>query len=90
MNKSVYFANENIWFTAYVVEDDNTPAGLTTNLLLNLLDSKGDVLASKNVFVNKGMGQSHFLWHRTWRIPLEILLLGLNHQIVLIFHTSRH
>ncbi|MGB5435423.1 MAG: hypothetical protein WBM98_05980, partial [Maribacter sp.] len=65
LNKSVYFANENIWFAAYVVEDDNTPAGLTTNLLVNLLESKGDVIASKNVFVNKGMGQGDFFIDNT-------------------------
>jgi hypothetical protein len=61
-NKTTYFVNENIWFTAYVARDSNDmPSEYTTNLLVNLLDGTGKVIASKNVFTQEGAGVGDFL-----------------------------
>jgi hypothetical protein len=62
VNKTKFFTNENLWFTAYVGEDkDNTPSKYTTNLRVNLLDKNGNVLETKNIFINKGVGIGDFL-----------------------------
>lgn len=60
-NKTTYFSNENIWFTAYVVEDkDNIPSNFTTNLRVNLLNELGEIMEQKNVFVKNGIGFGDF------------------------------
>ncbi|PHR72567.1 MAG: hypothetical protein COA67_04785 [Lutibacter sp.] len=61
-NKTTYFVNDNIWFTAYVGRDsDNSPSDYTSNLEVRLLNSKGDVLKKKTVFIKKGVGIGDFL-----------------------------
>ena len=61
-NKTIYFSQENIWFTAYVAKDhDNTPSEFTSNLYVNLLNQKGDILESKTIFINNGVGIGDFL-----------------------------
>lgn len=61
LNKSIYFTNETIWFTAYVVEDEkNTPSQVTSNLYVNLLNEKGDIIEQKIVFIKDGIGPNDF------------------------------
>jgi len=62
INKTIYFTNENIWFTAYVSEDSkNKPSNYTTNLHVNLLNTKGDIIDSKKIFIKNGTGYGNFL-----------------------------
>lgn len=62
LNKTQYFIKENIWFTAFVSNDfDNTPSDYTTNLKVNLLNDKGVLVESKNIFIQKGVGIGDFL-----------------------------
>ena len=61
LNKTTYLNNENIWFTAYVAEDfHNTPSANTTNLSVNLINDKGDLIESKNLFIKNGIGFGDF------------------------------
>ena len=61
LNKTTYFNNENIWFTAYVAEDfHNTPSANTTNLSVNLINDKGDLIERKNLFIKNGIGFGDF------------------------------
>ncbi len=61
LNKSTYFTNENIWFTAYVAEDkSNYPSPFTTNLHINLLDENGKIIESKTIFIRDGVGVGDF------------------------------
>jgi len=61
-NKTIYFTDENIRFTAYVAEDNkNTPSNYTTNLHVNLLNTNGDIVDSKNLFIKNGVGYGDFL-----------------------------
>lgn len=65
LNKSVYFTNEAIWITAYVAEDaENKPAIYTSNLIINLIDSEGNVLEQKTIFIKNGVGSCDFLMDR--------------------------
>ena len=62
LNKTTFFTNEHIWFTAYVLEDaNNTPSNYTTNLQVNVLNYNGDVINSKNIFIRNGIGHGDFL-----------------------------
>lgn len=62
LNKTIYFNEENIWFTGYVsIDQDNKPSEYTTNLHVNLLNSNGDVIDSKNIFIDNGVGFGDFL-----------------------------
>ncbi|REE83480.1 hypothetical protein BX611_0771 [Lutibacter oceani] len=62
INKTRFFNKENIWFTAYVSNDfDNSPSDYTTNLKVNLLNDKGALIESKNIFIQKGVGIGDFL-----------------------------
>lgn len=61
LNKTIYFTNENVWFTAYVVDDENnTPSFGTSNLYVNLLNENGDVIEQKIVFIEDGKGSNEF------------------------------
>ena len=67
LNKSTYFTNENVWFTSYIVEDkSNSPAPYTTNLHVNLLDENGEIIESKTIFINEGVGFGDFFIKPTY------------------------
>mgnify|MGYP001059220832 CR=1 FL=1 len=54
-NKSLYFSGEKIWYKVYVVSDiDNTPNYQTTNLHVNVYNSKKELVESSLVFVENG------------------------------------
>ncbi|TYP99869.1 hypothetical protein C7447_101474 [Tenacibaculum adriaticum] len=55
-NKEIYNSDDIIWFKAYVVGNKNKPSQHTTLLYVNLLNEKGDLIISKNVLINKGIG----------------------------------
>ena len=65
-NKSVYFVNESIWFSSYIAEDgDNKPSNYTSNLRVNLLNQKGEVLVHQNIFIKNGVGNGNILIDNT-------------------------
>ncbi len=59
-NKMTYWLDDTIWFKAYVVSNENLPSSNTTLLYVNLLDSEGYVLESRNVLINQGVGIGQF------------------------------
>lgn len=59
-NKTTYFPTDNIWFKAYVGGFNNRPSLKTTCLYVNLLDSKGNLIKSKTIFIFKGTGKGQF------------------------------
>lgn len=61
VNKTSYFIDDNIWFKAYVGDEDNKPSLKTTRLSINLLDSNGVIIQEKSVFINKGVGKGQFV-----------------------------
>ncbi len=66
-NKSIYFTNENIWFKAYVAEDaTNIPSGYTSNLNINLLNSDGNLIDTKTIFIQNGVGIGDFLINESY------------------------
>ncbi|WP_452226490.1 hypothetical protein [Lacinutrix cladophorae] len=55
-NKSVYFTQEEIFFKAYVVhEENNKPFLETTNLHINIYDSENKLVISELFYVDKGI-----------------------------------
>ena len=61
LNKTVYFISENLWFTSYVVKDsDNSPSQYTSNLQVNLLNQNGEIIDTKDIFTQKGVGYGSF------------------------------
>lgn len=59
-NKMTYWLDDTIWFKAYVVSNENIPSRHTTLLYVNLLDSDGRLLESRNILINKGVGVGQF------------------------------
>lgn len=67
LNKTNYFPEDNIWFTTYVVlEQNNTPSVYTTNLHVNLLNNNGDVIDGKEIFIKEGVGFGDFLINKNY------------------------
>lgn len=59
-NKTSYLNDDVIWFKAYVSTNDNRPSLRTTLLYVNLFTKSGKLLGSKNILINKGIGQGQF------------------------------
>ncbi|ESU24640.1 hypothetical protein FEDK69T_05630 [Flavobacterium enshiense DK69] len=59
-NKTTYLDDDVIWFQAYVADNNNLPSNKTTLLYVNLTDSGGQVIASKNIFISNGIGVGEF------------------------------
>ncbi len=59
-NKTTYLSDDVIWFQAYVADSDNLPSNKTTLLYVNLSDSEGQVIASKNIYISNGIGVGEF------------------------------
>jgi len=67
-NRTTYFSDENVWFSAYVVNDEsNQPSIITTNLTVNLLDKSGNVLEHKILFIEDGKAAGNFLIPRKYQ-----------------------
>lgn len=61
LNKTQVAPKENIWFSAYVYDlRTNTPSLQTTNLHVALLNSKGEQLVYKTLFIHGGVGGNWF------------------------------
>ena len=61
LNKSIFLPKENIWFAAYVVnQQQGLPALETTNLNVELYNSQGEHLKTKTLFINGGKGTGFF------------------------------
>ncbi|ESU30047.1 hypothetical protein FLJC2902T_05390 [Flavobacterium limnosediminis JC2902] len=59
-NKTTYLDDDVIWFQAYVADNNNLPSNKTTLLYVNLTDSAGQVIDSKNIFISNGIGVGEF------------------------------
>lgn len=59
-NKDFYSSSDVIWFKAYIVDRDNKPSLKTTLLYVNLLNKKGELVATKNVLIKDGVGVNQF------------------------------
>lgn len=59
-NKTSYFADDNIWFKAYIVDDNNNPSLNTRLLYVNLLDTDGKIIQNKTIFIDNGSGIGQF------------------------------
>lgn len=61
LNKSTFLPKENIWFAAYVVDQQQgLPSLETTNLNVELYNSQGEHLKTKTLFINGGKGTGFF------------------------------
>lgn len=57
LDNTGYFKGETIWFKAYLVRTDTEKRGnLSSVLYVDLVSPRGDVMASKKIFVNQGVG----------------------------------
>ncbi|CAM1343305.1 hypothetical protein [Tenacibaculum aestuarii] len=56
INKQNYSFDDTIWFKAYVVDNENSFSSYTTLLYVNLLNDEGEIVTSRNVLINKGVG----------------------------------
>ncbi|MFY0629789.1 MAG: hypothetical protein JXR05_05370 [Flavobacteriaceae bacterium] len=62
VNKTTFLQGEEVWFKAYVIDQNSTKLdGITSNLICTLHDENGNEVARKLVFVNKGIGHGSFL-----------------------------
>ena len=57
LDNTGYFKGETIWFKAYLVRTDTEKRGnLSRVLYVDLVSPQGDVMASKKIYVNQGIG----------------------------------
>ena len=67
LNKPSYNAGENIWFKAYVVgAADNRPDTLSTNLYLELINSRKEIIEMKRIRLLDGFGHGDFILRDTF------------------------
>jgi hypothetical protein len=60
-DKSIYAPGEDIWFKAYILEDEyHIPSGKSNLLYLNLVDFKGDNIISEKFLVQNGFSNGDF------------------------------
>lgn len=59
-NKTKYAIDDVIWFKAYVVTNENKPSLKTTLLYVNLFSEDGELIHSKNVLIQNGVGNGQF------------------------------
>ncbi len=66
LNKPFYKAGENIWFKAYVVNGtDHRPDTLSTNLYVELINSRKEIIEIKRIILSDGFGQGDFILRDT-------------------------
>ncbi len=62
LNKSAFFKGEQIWFTAYVYDENNQlPSTTTTNLHVGIFDKAGKLIERKMIYLQDGIGNGNFL-----------------------------
>ncbi len=59
-NKNTYLNEDTIWFKAYVSTNDNKPSYRTTLLYVNLFSESGNLIDSKSVLIQDGVGTGQF------------------------------
>ncbi|MCL6265944.1 hypothetical protein [Flagellimonas myxillae] len=59
-NKELYSKTDVLWFKVYIVTDTNTPSLPTTLAYVDLFDANDKHIATKNIFIHKGVGQGQF------------------------------
>jgi len=59
-NKSIYFSEDIVWFKVYIGNEDQTPSLNTTVAHVILRDIKGNLLKSKKLFIQNGVGNGEF------------------------------
>lgn len=62
LNKTTFLQGEEVWFKAYLIDQNSEKLDdITSNLICTLHDEKGNEIARKLVFINKGVGHGSFL-----------------------------
>ncbi|CAN0596187.1 unnamed protein product, partial [Ectocarpus sp. 12 AP-2014] len=62
LNKSTFITGEHIWFSSYVFNQmKNLPSKEDEYIYVNLIDKKGEVIASKTILFKNGSGKGDFL-----------------------------
>jgi len=65
LNKTSYLSDDIIWFKAYVGDINNKPSLKTTRLNIHLLDSNGNIVQKRCVYIEKGVGRGQFVLNDT-------------------------
>ncbi len=79
-NKTSYFIDDAIWFKAYVGSASNKPSLKTTRLNVNLLDTKGKIIQSQQVFIYKGAGKGQFILNDSLKTGVYYLKATTNYM----------
>jgi hypothetical protein len=62
LNKATFIAGEYIWFSSYVFnQTKNLPSTEAEYIYVDLIDEKGEVIASKTILFKNGSGNGDFL-----------------------------
>ncbi|PBJ14266.1 hypothetical protein [Flavobacterium sp. ACN6] len=79
-NKTSYFIDDILWFKAYVGDISNKPSLKTTRVNVNLLDIKGKLIQSQNVFIYKGTGKGQFVLNDSLKTGVYYLEAATNYM----------
>lgn len=61
LNKTTFFKGESVWYTAYVLDQrSELPSSESTNLHVDILSEKGEVIDSKMILLQNGIGFGNF------------------------------
>ncbi|MET0944962.1 MAG: hypothetical protein ABWY22_06120 [Flavobacterium sp.] len=80
LNKTSYFADDIIWFKAYVSDIKNKPSNQTSRLHVSLLNADGKTIQDQNIFINKGIGKGQFVLNDTLKNGTYYLLASTNYM----------
>jgi hypothetical protein len=80
LNKTNYFADDIIWFKAYVSDIKNRPSNQTSRLHVSLLNADGKTIQTQNIFINKGIGKGQFILNDTLKNGTYYLLASTNYM----------
>lgn len=79
-NKTSYFIDDIIWFKTYVGNASNKPSLKTTRLNVNLLDTKGKIIQSQQIFIYKGTGKGQFILNDSLKTGVYYLKAATNYM----------
>lgn len=80
LNKTSYFADDIIWFKAYVSDIKSKPSNQTSRLHVSLLNGEGKTIQNQNIFINKGVGKGQFVLNDTLKNGTYYLLATTNYM----------